>query len=1305
MRKHLNGRHAEFLAEGDITGFGLRKCEHCPSCWSQRRLQRHMQECPAAAAAAAAVAAGGAAAAGGVAAAGGAAAVEGVVGVEDAAAGVAEEQAAVPAAVPAEAPEAAVPAEAPAVAPAAAPIEEPAAAPIEELAAAAAAVPVEALAVAEAGEGAAPNVAPVEAAAANAAPAVGAHPAATANVDLDAFSDHDQAELLAHHASLADSPEYPWSRLHAAAKAELLRNVEVLCNAYITTSSVETLFRLLSMPKVGLATDIRETRRRCRLLANGTRAEVLQLYESRRRCHHGPTGPAPPPPDYDSEELAPALSLAEARRVQRHMAEGHLRKAAGVVRGQSGVASMTPTVEAELRRLHPTGSPNPCGDVQGPHVQRLTSAAATEALDAVVRRLHPQTSAGISGWSPNLVLLCYNSRSPQQPFRKFLTLLAQQVRTGVAPGVVLLAAARLTPLQPDPTAPKIRPIANGEIFYKICTKFTYATQSTGRELLPCQLGVGSPGGVEPLVHLAHTHFEANRVQVEAAEPLFKHLYSLDLRNAFNEVDRGVMARAIRTHAPGFYRSFRWCYGGQTPLVVNDGGSVKIIPSSQGVRQGCVLASLFFSIALRNKLVRLQNLHQGAALRVAPSSYLDDIHVLSSSGELMPQMEELFAPAVEGARPADGLILRPDKCHHHVLQDLHTIHSEVGLRTLGSMVGTHTARRAFLLEKIERLKWRLQRLHTLPKQVGLRMLTQCFGREVAHLLRSMDTEDLEDELRRVDTILLGHAEVIRDNINGGFLSERTKRIYTLPQSLGGMGIISHMEIRPAARAAATEAACAQLSAMRMPMIGEADPDPDAEAGPPRLRSQGERTHAIHQQAAESLLATLTADERIAFCDNGSKVGSAWLDVNPCGNWLRLTDSQVIAAMSTRLLQPLPGAATVCPHCNAPIPHPLHQECCPAAPHHRQTRHTFVRDALARAATASSHQVSLEPAVSNNPTRRADLSISTGANGSRLLDVKIKCVLAADTLAARALRRAEYTAAHPAIPNVAGAAAVVNPPAAAVAAAAGVAPQAAVIAPPGAAHPGAHPADPPDAIAAVGVVPPAAAIAAAGGEPPAAAIAAVGVEPPAAGIAAAGAHPQAAAAAAAGVAPQAAVIAPPGAAHPGAHPADPPDAIAAVGVVPPAAAIAAAGGEPPAAAIAAVGVEPPAAGIAAAGAHPQAAAAAAAGVAPQAAVIAPPGAAHPGAHPADPPDAHPLRSAAWRDIAASLEVAAAECRRKYSQLNLQRPVSPFVISTGGTLDSESHAYIKELLPSGKERRALYIELSLSLIRGRARAYGAL
>ena len=85
---------------------------------------------------------------------------------------------------------------------------------------------------------------------------------------------------------------------------------------------------------------------------------------------------------------------------------------------------------------------------------------------------------------------------------------------------------------------------------------------------------------------------------------------------------------------------------------------------------------------------------------------------------------------------------------------------------------------------------------------------------------------------------------------------------------------------------------------------------------------------------------------------------------------------------------------------------------------------------------------------------------------------------------------------------------------------------------------------------------------------------------------------------------------------------------------------------------------------------------------------------------------MKKAAWRQIAAVLDTTVMNTRASYP-LPHRRPgcdqdVVPVVLSTGGTLHKEFFQLLKDLVPDAGARDALLINISIALVRARAKAY---
>jgi hypothetical protein len=757
--------------------------------------------------------------------------------------------------------------------------------------------------------------------------------------------------------------------------------------AYIERPTENNLLDFLILPRVlGLG------------LAKNKLAETLQAFPGTL-----PTPPPiPPPPVNDNIDPLSQKPFDPIRQSIRHLEKGHLGKASKAIYDSTPLATLSLEVKDTLRAKNPIGAPDPFKRRNRYHP--ATAGHITEAhIIESIKSINIEKAEGLSGWTRPLL----DQAIKEPAVLACLRLLTDMIRQGTAPGANLLTASRLIPL----TKPNggIRPIAIGDLIYKVAAKAILNCLYKPDMLLPCQLGVRTPGGVEPAIILLREAIENN----DNGTPDFSSITALDYTNAYNAIGRSSIAGATATYAPTLYRAAMWAYGGPSILVLPNS---TYIANTEGVRQGDPLAPLLFSIAVRPTLETIQERLPRATI----VSYLDDTIILNKDTIQDPKKRNIWSKetlnwdlptptldTVQQVLESSPLTLNTSKSTEYRVARLR----ETGLNTLGTYIGPQYGRKRFLRSKRATLETILKRLEGLPKQYALLLLRGSIQHLLRHLLRTLNPAGLKEEWSQIDKAIQGFIALLATRDPSEPLNKDIKwDLITLPIRDGGLGVIQHADVAEYTVYAAAINAYDTIRAIYPRYRGLGSPPP-----PPAENDENEiqewyknRIRQTPIGLKESLGATTTHQVLIALnksrikkldetlgplaansrVENASYLGRKWLGVLPTQNNRIFADSETTEALRSRLLIPIIGPANIADQTTNQIPLNKacgacgaladigHQDICRAAERRYIARHDNIQKSIIWALRSKTALEAQSEASVDSTTKRPDFSCLIG-----------------------------------------------------------------------------------------------------------------------------------------------------------------------------------------------------------------------------------------------------------------------------------------------------------------------------------------
>ena len=554
----------------------------------------------------------------------------------------------------------------------------------------------------------------------------------------------------------------------------------------------------------------------------GSVTSVLQL-------HNRPPVPDDTPTesiDADLAEVIPplvkdkrAIDVKAVQRAQRMFERGHSFRAMQALTSTSEMADLDkPEERVTLRSLHPPAQ----------HCMPEMPSDASEVvvdwdwMEAEMRASNTGAAAGPSGYGSNYLSVLAADPHCVQALAFFI----QHIVNNKLPEVVhtLLTTCMVVSLVKDNDGR--RPVAIGDIFYRMASRYALAlvTKRAQERIAAHQYGAGKPDGCTQIVHSIQ-HLLTATAPPSPGPPSQGDLpsrpmacLSIDVKNAFNSIDRAAVLRAVYSCAElaQCWRTVAFGYGRPSLLLMQCDDSVPdseaFIESQTGVRQGDPLAALLFSLTMHPVYDQLAKVASAGCY-----AFIDDGHFVGTIEECW----RVWTMLPSQLNPL-GLSVNATKCEltcfriHQIQDDLDRAAldrfrasslniNDRTLKLLGCVIGADDASISAALNDSSAFRTdqlaAFRRIGKMKKQTGMLALQHLTGTVITNRVRAMTPGATLQHAKRYDSAVMraAHAIIGITKEDGSTYDEQLQA----PLSLGGFGLTSAVCIAPAAYIAGAE----------------------------------------------------------------------------------------------------------------------------------------------------------------------------------------------------------------------------------------------------------------------------------------------------------------------------------------------------------------------------------------------------------------------------------------------------------------------------------------------------------------------
>ena len=765
------------------------------------------------------------------------------------------------------------------------------------------------------------------------------------------------------------------------------KKAAALAQEFLLRPTNENLFLILVLPVIGMAWGELKGK-------YATTKERLNIY------------PFVGLPVLQQQPNMAAYSTEEQKlnRIEKAIGNGCFTRAGRMLDPRIDILKPTAEVMEIYKSKLPYEAPGAFTDGRiGPHPPQIR----LELVKEQCLSFRKDTNPGLGGWSSQLL----KAAMKEEVFETFMHSLTKSFIQGNTYNldVLLLKACEGIMLSKPgqgavrpPGAPLgIRPLGLMSTFGRVIRKTAVRHPKFRKEgdLLKVQLGVGTKGGVEPIIHQWNQH--ANQEPLPNDGDLKYGMQSLDNENAFNSIKNTCVAKALWDRGNRqFYRHHKAWSKRATPIGVRDGNEVvEVVWQTTGGQQGDPMMPYNFSIAVADSLediIRINKeyipddlpVYNRVSSNLNDASYIDDVNLyadITKSHLTLPRFQQVYTDRGTGLKIN---IPKSISTSLHVIKSSNEGAEVFGTKIYGTMIGNNTARRKFLTKKIEQAERELIRIQNLPAQVQLLLIRVSHNKKLCHLLRTLDHVGLEDLWNRYDQLYRDTFDKIKCGNQETTDKIRDSYFLFLPIRHNGFGLTSHAEIMEIAWIASENQSERFIDTLHY-RIDQRATRFDG------IQTQKEMSNIHYDQMAQTLIDSLNEKEKTVYFDNLNAISNAALYAIPRNKGMTLNNREMATLLHVRTLQP-GSPLTICNYCGDEN-HLAHDLSCRSRINHATQRHHYLNQTLKQYIDTLQGTVktTLEPTFPINvPGFRTDLHVlgRTAPNAVESeIDVKITSLL--------------------------------------------------------------------------------------------------------------------------------------------------------------------------------------------------------------------------------------------------------------------------------------------------------------------------